>query len=53
MKFINYLKSIDGISIYPMITLILFGMFFLVILLWVSKANQKYIKDAKNIPLKD
>jgi cbb3-type cytochrome oxidase subunit 3 len=53
MKFINYLKTIDGVSIYPLITLILFGLFFAVVVMWVSKSNKKYFEKAKNIPLND
>jgi cytochrome c oxidase cbb3-type subunit 3 len=53
MKFINYLKSIDGVSFYPMASLILFTMFFGIVLFWVFKANKNYINNAKNIPLND
>jgi|688.fasta_scaffold612681_2 cbb3-type cytochrome oxidase subunit 3 len=53
MKFINYLKTIDSVTIYPLVTLALFILFFFVVVLWVSKANKNYIDNAKNIPLND
>lgn len=53
MKFINYLKSIDGVTIYPLITLVLFGLFFLLIFMWVFRMNKGYFNNAKNIPLND
>jgi cytochrome c oxidase cbb3-type subunit 3 len=53
MKFINYLKSIGGVSIYPMVTLLMFTLFFAVVLYWVLRANKSYIKKVKNIPLND
>jgi len=53
MKFINYLKTIDGVTFYPMASLILFTAFFGVVMYWVVKANKKYIDNAKNIPLND
>lgn len=53
MKFINYLKSIDGVSVYPMASLLLFTLFFGVVVFWVFKANKSYLNHAKNIPLND
>jgi cytochrome c oxidase cbb3-type subunit 4 len=53
MKFINYLKSIGGVSVYPMATLMLFALFFAVVLYWVLRANSSYINKVKQIPLDD
>lgn len=53
MKFINYLKSIEGVSIYPIFTLVLFvGIFVLASVLVFSK-SRKTINEIKNIPLED
>ena len=53
MKFINYLKSIEGVSIYPIITLLIFvTIFVLAIILVMSKSN-KTINEIKNLPLED
>ena len=51
MKFINYLEKISGISIYGLSSLILFGMFFLAMLIWTAKADKKMIEEIRQIPL--
>jgi cbb3-type cytochrome oxidase subunit 3 len=51
MKFINYLKSIAGIEIYPMISLIIFLLFFIALTVYALKADKKHINELKNIPL--
>jgi cbb3-type cytochrome oxidase subunit 3 len=53
MKFINYLKNIDDVTWYPIITFVLFGLFFLLVLIWVIGARKTYIDQAKKIPLND
>ncbi len=50
MKFINYLESISGIEIYPMISLSVFFVFFLVLTIWALTANKEHIMEMKNIP---
>ncbi|MEO7210421.1 MAG: CcoQ/FixQ family Cbb3-type cytochrome c oxidase assembly chaperone [Chitinophagaceae bacterium] len=53
MKFINYLTSITGVEIYPLITLVLFvGIFILATILVFSKDNET-INKIKNLPLED
>lgn len=51
MKFINYLESITGVAIFPMISLTIFFLFFLLLLLYVVKADKKQILEIKNLPL--
>ncbi len=51
MKFINYLETIAGVSIYPLVSLIMFFVFFAVVTFYVIKADKHYIDRAKNIPL--
>lgn len=51
MKFINYLENIAGVGIFPLISLILFFVFFALVTFYVVKADKKYIERAKNIPL--
>lgn len=51
MKFINYLQSITGVSIYPMISLVLFSLFFLVAAIWAFKAPKGMVDHISNIPL--
>jgi len=51
MKFINYLEKITGVSIYPLASFMIFGLFFLVMLIWVIKADKKTIQNISRIPL--
>ncbi|PZF71342.1 CcoQ/FixQ family Cbb3-type cytochrome c oxidase assembly chaperone [Taibaiella soli] len=53
MKFINYLESITGVGIYPLTSLLIFFLFFTVLLLWVFRADKKYIRNLKQIPFPD
>lgn len=53
MKFINYLKTIDSVSIYPMFTLILFITIFILATILVFAKSKKTIEHIKNIPLND
>lgn len=50
MKFINYLESISGVSIYPMISLGIFFLFFLALIVYVIRVKKSYIMEMKNIP---
>ena len=52
MKFINYLESIAGIEVFPLISLTLFFSFFVVLTIWVLKVDKKRIMEMKNIPMK-
>lgn len=52
LKFIKgHMESIDGIEIYPIISLLIFFVFFVVLFLWVISANKNYIEQVSNIPL--
>ena len=51
MKFINYLQSIAGVGVFPMIGLTIFFVFFVVLVIWALRVNKEYITDMKNIPL--
>jgi len=51
MKFINYLESIADVSIYPMISLFLFFVFFSLLIIYVAKTDKKHIDELSNIPL--
>ncbi|MGN7720798.1 CcoQ/FixQ family Cbb3-type cytochrome c oxidase assembly chaperone [Chitinophaga sp. 22620] len=53
MKFINYLKSIDDVSIYPMVSLIIFSAFFLLAAWWAFKADRKMMEHISGLPLDD
>ncbi|TAD85166.1 MAG: CcoQ/FixQ family Cbb3-type cytochrome c oxidase assembly chaperone [Bacteroidetes bacterium] len=51
MKFINYLESISGISIYPLISLTLFVAFFVGVSIYVFKTPKSSIQAVAKIPL--
>ncbi len=50
MKFIHYLEKITGVGIYPLTSLAIFFLFFLVVATWALKADKKYIDSMKHIP---
>jgi len=53
MKFINYLESIAGIEIYPMISLAIFFLFFILLITWTFRVSKKKIEIMKNIPFEN
>jgi cbb3-type cytochrome oxidase subunit 3 len=53
MKFINYLESITGISIYPLFSLLVFFTFFVALTWYVVRADKKHIRAMKEIPLRE
>ncbi|WP_109299407.1 CcoQ/FixQ family Cbb3-type cytochrome c oxidase assembly chaperone [Aquimarina sp. AU474] len=54
LKFIKgHMESIDGIEIYPMISLLIFFIFFAALFWWVITAKKEHIKEVSNIPLEN
>jgi cytochrome c oxidase cbb3-type subunit III len=53
MKFRNYLETISGIGIFPLISLIIFFVFFISLLIYVLRIDKKTIDRMSNIPLND
>ena len=52
LKFVkNHMESIAGIEIYPIISLIIFFTFFVILFWWVLTAKKEYIAKVSNIPL--
>lgn len=52
LKFIkNHMESITGIEIYPMISLLIFFIFFVILFYWVFTAKKEYITAVSNLPL--
>lgn len=53
-KFIKgNLENIDGVAVYPMISLMIFFLFFVVLLWWVFTAKKDHITQVSNIPLEE
>ncbi|CAM4312321.1 hypothetical protein [Gillisia limnaea] len=52
LKFVKgHMESIEGIEIYPIISLLIFFIFFVVLFLWVFTAKKNYIETVSQIPL--
>jgi len=51
MKFQYYLEQIAGVSIYPVVSLLLFVAFFLGVTWWTYRINRKEIEHMENLPL--
>ncbi|MDJ0645598.1 MAG: CcoQ/FixQ family Cbb3-type cytochrome c oxidase assembly chaperone [Flavobacteriaceae bacterium] len=52
LKFVkHHMESIDGVAIYPMISLVIFFAFFAALFWWVFTAKKEYIKKVSNMPL--
>ncbi len=44
------LQSVEGVSVYPIISLIVFVLFFVIILVWMLKVDKNYIKKMESLP---
>ena len=52
LKFIKgHMETIQGIEIYPIISLLIFFLFFVVLFWWVLTAKKDYVKEVSQIPL--
>lgn len=49
----NVLQSIENIEIWPVISFLIFFIFFLGLLLWVLTADKKLIEKMKMLPMDD
>ena len=47
----DHISSIQGISIFPIISLILFFAIFAITVVWVFRLDKKYIHRMENLPL--
>jgi cytochrome c oxidase cbb3-type subunit 4 len=47
----NVLQSIENIEIWPVISFVIFFVFFLCLLLWVFTTDKKFIDKMKNMPI--
>jgi len=51
MKFIHYIEKISGVSVYGLSSLLIFGSFFLVMLIWAIRADKGMIEELRQLPL--
>lgn len=49
----DILSSIENIEIYPIISLLIFVVFFIGMFIWVIKVDKKYIDHMKAMPFDD
>lgn len=47
----HFLESVTGLSIYPLISFVLFGLFFLGVLLWMFTRSRAYFAELSQLPL--
>jgi len=51
LKFIkHYMETIDHIAIYPIVSLLIFFLFFAGLFWWVAKSKKSYIEKVSQIP---
>ncbi|MBT8324576.1 MAG: CcoQ/FixQ family Cbb3-type cytochrome c oxidase assembly chaperone [Winogradskyella sp.] len=52
LKFVkHHMESITGIEIYPIISLLIFFCFFVILFYWVFTAKKEYITSVSKLPL--
>lgn len=47
------LENIDGVAIYPIISLLIFFTFFAALYWWVFTTKKEHVEDMSNMPLED
>ena len=47
----EHLAGIDGINIYPLISLLIFFVFFIALLYYVKKMDTRKVEEISNLPL--
>lgn len=53
MKLRNYLESISGVGVFPVITLVIFFGFFTLLALWAIRARKEHLNAMNRLPLTD
>lgn len=51
--FKHYFEGVENIEVGPIISLVIFFVFFLVLLYWVFKVDKGFIKKMEDMPLND
>ncbi len=47
------METIDGVATYPMISLLIFFVFFAILFWWVFTASKEHIAEVSSIPLEE
>ena len=53
MKFSTYLEQIMGVSIYPIVSLLIFTLFFTGVLIWSMRMDRKQVDALKQLPFNE
>ena len=54
LKFVKgYMEDIEGEATYPMISLLIFFVFFVILFWWVFTASKEHIKKMSEMPLEN
>lgn len=53
MKLRNYLETIAGVGIFPVITLVIFFGFFTLLSIWAFRARKEHLNAMNALPLLD
>jgi cytochrome c oxidase cbb3-type subunit 4 len=54
LRFIKHnLTSIDGVSIYPIISLLIFFLFFAVMITYVTRMKRREVDELSNLPFEE
>lgn len=52
LKFIKgHMETIGGVEVYPIVSLLIFFVFFVILFWWVFTAKKDYIQNMEQIPL--
>ncbi|MFD0963798.1 CcoQ/FixQ family Cbb3-type cytochrome c oxidase assembly chaperone [Pseudofulvibacter geojedonensis] len=52
LKFVKqHMATIDGVEVYPIISLLIFFIFFIALFWWVVRSKKEYIEKVSNLPL--
>ena len=49
----NVLQSIDNIAVWPVISFVIFFIFFVCLLWWVFTADKKFIEKMESLPMNE
>lgn len=53
MKLRNYLETISGVGVFPVITLSIFFLFFTLLAIWAVCARKEHLSKMNRLPLLD
>jgi len=49
----NILQNIENVAVWPVISFVIFFLFFVMLLWWVITADRKYVDEMSQLPLSD